>query len=373
MRSLLDPDSAIAPPKLCECKEYNNEVKMFLKYPIIASASAIVPIAIKHVPDTQAHIDSTISIFLGAMIFITLMSGFIRSGMTLSLRSLIEIVFWAVFVVLAIHWIPQIWNSSKEVFVALCMAYLIFLFIERNVNSISYSLNSMLEGPVGFVTERIAQRFRKKFPEMTIANRLLDVPTKLNENDLNMTCIHEAGHALLYGILEQIPESLFVQINHKTYDDDHNSVSGFVGSSFREQAFPCQSFIEWRMLVNLGGLEAEKAILGQSTSGSRGDIKLWYDSAKFYFSCGFSEKLYFPKPEAEWEEKINQETLAFMLSKQRRVLELFFQENLSILKELADALREQNRLKAPDLEPYLKRVVRTDGILLVPPKFSQQI
>jgi len=349
---------------------------MLFKYPILASASAIVPIAIKQAPDTPIPTGSLgllVSIFLGTLIVGVLLSGLFRSEIDFSLRSSIEIVLWLVFAVFVLQWIPQIWHSSKEVFVALCMAYLIFLFIERNVNSISYSLNSILEGPVGFVTERIAQGFKKRFPEMTIANRLLDVPTKLNENDLRMTCIHEAGHALLYGILDQIPESLFVQINHKTYDDDRNSVSGFVGSSFKEQAFPCQSFIEWRMLVNLGGLEAEKAILGQFTSGGRSDIKRWYDSAKFYFSCGFSDRLYFPNPEAEWEEKINQETLAFMLSKQRRVLELFFQENLSILNELADALREQNRLKAPDLEPYLKRIVRTDGMPVVPPELSPQI
>jgi hypothetical protein len=350
---------------------------MVQKYFILASISTIAPIAIKRVPDTPAPIGSLISIFLGTLIVSVILSRLFRSGIDFNLRNLIEIGLWLLFAIFVLQWIPRIWHSSKEAFIALCIAYLIFLFLERIVNLMSCSFSSALEFPIEFIAkifkELVTKKIKKILPQVSIFNRLLDVPIKLNEDDRRSTSIHEAGHALVYGILEQIPESLFIVIKNQYYDEDYISSSGFCGSATKGQAYPYQSFVEFRMFVTLGGFEAEKAILGECTAGARADIKSWYSSAKLYYSCGFSGELYFPDPEADWEEKANREVLETLLQKHHATLAQFFQVNLAVLKELADALLEQNKMKASDLAPYLKRVVRTHGMPVVLKEYSPQI
>jgi Peptidase family M41 len=350
---------------------------MLQKYFILASIGTIAPIAIKHVPDTPALIGSLISIFLGTLIVSVFLSRLFRGGIDFNLRNLIEIFLWLLFSIFALQWIPQIWYSSKEVFIALCIAYLIFLFLERIVNLMSYAFSSALELPTELIAKickkLVTKKFKKILPQVSILNRLLDVPRKLNEDDRRTTSIHEAGHALVYGILEQIPESLFIEIRNQYYDGDYISSSGFCGSAIKEQAYPYQSFVEFRMLVTLGGFEAEKAILGECSTGARSDIKNWYLSARLYHSCGFSGKLYFPDPEADWEEKANREVLETLLQNHHATLAQFFQVNLTVLKELADALLEQNKMKASDLAPYLERVVRTHGMPVVLKEYSPQI
>jgi hypothetical protein len=351
--------------------------KVVQKYFILASMGTIAPIAIKHVPDTPAPIGWLISIFLGALIVNACLSILFRSGIDFNLRNLIEICLWLLFAIFALQWIPRIWHSSKEAFIALCVAYLIFLFLERIVNSMAYAFSSVLELPTKFITKifkkLVTKKIKKILPHVSILNRLLDVPRKLNEDDRRTTSIHEVGHAIVYGILEQIPESLFIIIKNQDYDEDYISSSGFCGSAIKEQAYPYQSFIEFRMLVTLGGFEAEKAILGECSTGARADIKNWYSSAKLYYSCGFSGELYFPDPEAEWEEKANREVLETLLQKHHAILAQFFQVNLTVLKDLADALLEQNKMKASDLAPYLERVVRTHGMPVVLKEYSPQI
>jgi hypothetical protein len=340
---------------------------MLFKYPILASASAIVPIAIKQVPDAQASTGLLVSIFLLVLILSAWLSG---SRNEMDLRWWLQSCLWAVFGFFAIRWIPQIWHSSKEAFIAFCMSYLIFLYMERTVNSMSYSLSQALEEPVKFVTQKLKKMLPSKLKEIQIEDK------SFNADDFRVSAIHEAGHALLFGILDSVPTTLVACVNRNSHyqsNSNYRMVGGRVSAKFEARSHQYQSFVEWEMFLSLAGQESEKAVLGQSCMGSSVDIEDWYITAKRYLRSGCSKLLYFPSPESDWEERANRKSLEVMLNKQRKILSRFFQENLQVLNELSEALIKSEKLEARDLQPFLEKIVRTPGMSIVSKDYSPQI
>jgi hypothetical protein len=259
---------------------------------------------------------------------------------------------------------------SKDLLIATGAALLIFLFVERGVQSYVSSVSEPFFHLAQFISDKISKILPKKTADIH------EQDEQLNAEDYRVSAIHESGHALLYGVLDYVPESLTAFVNKRSHQFTHSSqitIGGRVFANQEPRSHQYQSFAEWSMLCDLAGQESERVLLGESSLGARGDMEHWYYLARMYLKSGCSELLYFPQPESDWEERENRKSLEIMLDKQRKILSHFFKENLQVLKDLADTLSQRERLKAAELKPFLEKVVTTPGMPNVSKEYSPHV
>jgi hypothetical protein len=253
--------------------------------------------------------------------------------------------------------VNRLLSMPRDQFIGIGVGLFIFLWVERLVQSTSGTLGNMLERSTDFVSQKIVQILPKSSKSSSESEEILF------KEDMRIAAIHEAGHALMYGVLDTVPSSLYAFINKRALCSSKSfTVGGQVGANSKPHSLQYKSCLEWCMLLSLAGMEAEKALLGVCSSGGLADMEHWYSKAQLYLASGCSALIYFPFPEKDWEIKTNKESLELLLESQRGVLVQFFEENQQVLSELADALILKERLKAHDLNPFLDKVVSVPGM-----------
>jgi hypothetical protein len=260
--------------------------------------------------------------------------------------------------------VDRLLSIPKDWLIGMGVALLVFPVIQWVVQSISGTLGAILEGPTEFASQKIVQALPKRLKSDPEPEEILF------KEDIRIAAIHEAGHALVYGLLDTLPSSLVAYINKRALcSSEYSGVGGQVGAVSRPYSLQYEPCMKWSMFLSLAGMEGERAVLGVCSSGAQADMDHWYSKAKLYLVSGCSTLLYFPLPQEEWEVNTNRESLASLLKIHREVLTQFFKENQQVLSELADALIQRERLKANDLKPFLNKVVSVPGIPKVSDKY----
>jgi ATP-dependent Zn protease len=168
--------------------------------------------------------------------------------------------------------------------------------------------------------------------------------------DNQITAAHEAGHALLLAALDRF----VVAIN-----EDHHSF-GYVTKVREGNMHTSRTFAEWDMLASLGGLAAERKLLGEQALGGGVDYADWLWQAEGYLENGIRGVFY---RDAATPAKIlhNNEALNRLQKEHEELLATFFESNFNVLKELADALIIRRQLDAQALTPLIRRVSLQNG------------
>ncbi len=138
---------------------------------------------------------------------------------------------------------------------------------------------------------------------------------------------------------------------------DHNGVLGFVTGINSQHRLDEKTFAEWYMLVFLAGK------MGESTLGSTNDHARWLNVAKQYLSNHY-RGMFYPEPQNEFEQKLNEEKLSALQSEQLSALSQLFDLNTDMFKGLADALLEKRTLARDELISFLTRVELPEGFPL---------
>ena len=286
-----------------------------------------------------------------------------------------SLVVGLIYITLALtshHLVKRLYLIDKNTLTAIAISFLIFLVADKSVQFCADVINEPC-----FIIVRFIQSKVSRLLNLITSKDVFQIPEqKLNAADLRVTAVHEAGHALMHGVLDYFPESLSASINKqalRTAASGAVMVGGRVRVLQENRAHHYQPFIEWEMLFSLAGQEGEKALNGLSSMGASSDIESWYCLAKYYLSSGCSRLLYFPSPETGWEEKTNRKSLEIMLDRQRKILSRFFRENRYLLEELSELLSDRERLNADELKPILQKVVRTPGLPTVLKEYSPHI
>ncbi len=260
--------------------------------------------------------------------------------------------------------VDRLLSIPKDWLIGMGVALLVFPVIQWVVQSISGTLGAILESPTEFASQKIVQALPKRLKSDCEPEEILF------KEDIRIAAIHEAGHALVYGLLDTLPSSLVAYINKRTLcSSEYSGVGGQVGADSKPHSLQYEPCMKWSMLLSLAGMEGERALLGVCSSGAQSDMVHWYSKAKLYLVSGCSTLLYFPLPQEEWEVNTNRESLASLLENHREMLTQFFKENQQVLSELADALIKHERLKAPDLKPFLDKVISVPGMSKVSDKY----
>lgn len=177
-------------------------------------------------------------------------------------------------------------------------------------------------------------------------------PARPTAVDNRHTAAHEAGHALVYAALMDIPKEVRLVMNSGA--DQHGAL-GFITGVPTENMLTQKLFAEWLMLVLLAGKHSEHFLLGDSTLGALSDHQRWLNLARVYLS-NHNRGVYYNEPQNEFEHEHNRLKLDALQDEQLHLLQALFEANSAVLQGLADELEKQHCLGYEELIPILSRV-----------------
>lgn len=183
---------------------------------------------------------------------------------------------------------------------------------------------------------------------------------KQTERDLRYTATHEAGHALLYAALGELPADVKVSVNLQA--DDAGRL-GFVTAPDSPHRLDEKCYSEWNMLVFLAGKAGEEFMFGESTLGAGSDHMRWLGIAQSYLANHY-RGVFYVTPQNRLELEQNELKLEALQAEQREVLNQFFEANRDVYMELTEALLDKRTMGRDDLTPFLSRVHIPNGFPL---------
>ncbi|MGR3277991.1 hypothetical protein ACSYAD_23110 [Acaryochloris marina NIES-2412] len=182
-------------------------------------------------------------------------------------------------------------------------------------------------------------------------------PKLCTSKDISVTCIHEAGHTLVYAALPNIPEQFRMKALPQA---DGRGRLGSVSSVDWNGILKPRDFLLIQLLMLLAGQKAEECILGELFDGAHSDLRYWQEEAKNYLRLGFGE-FYFSPVENDFEAEQNRQVLERLRDEQGDLLIRFFQANQEVLQDLAKELEAKGKLLKADVEPFLSKAQLVDG------------
>lgn len=178
-----------------------------------------------------------------------------------------------------------------------------------------------------------------------------DIGLLMNDRSRRRVCVHEAGHALIYGLGSSIPEDLFAFLDPMILDGR----AGAVG--FSEEMAIDRTTVEqlrFRLVVIVAGAAAEDAFLGDVSSGCYGDYEDFDDVGELYLRTAGA--MWFTNPKNASEAEVNARALAELKKQCFDLAKTILLANKDPHDALCSALDKLGELAYPDLLPILSNV-----------------
>lgn len=177
--------------------------------------------------------------------------------------------------------------------------------------------------------------------------------------------IHEAGHALCYGLCSAVPEDAYVCIDN----DLNNLVAGGVTiPTPKDPTEMTQERMEWSMLMLLAGAAAERVFFGEGSMNGTGDMDAFNHLATGYLLAGHGEVCVM-LPENELDVAANRSAIGRLREHYAIRAENYVRANQATCESLA---REIERSEFLDCEQIARQVhnvtLPDDWKLIVWPK-----
>lgn len=176
-----------------------------------------------------------------------------------------------------------------------------------------------------------------------------------NEDTLLRLAAHEAGHALLYGLGDEIPEDLYLYVDEKSMD----ALGGAV--LVAEEVTIDRATVDqlrFRLLMLAGGAAGEQVRCGSMSLGSHYDFVNFEALAIPYMLAAGCAVIAEPKAQAEFA--LNAAAIAQLRTEMIAMAQHVIEENLTVHSELVDRLLGQRELAYDDVLPILAKVRRIE-------------
>ena len=195
---------------------------------------------------------------------------------------------------------------------------------------------------------------------------------KMSDEQVHGVAIHEAGHALFFGLGNTIPEDLYAVLVDEipTLNQDiaalNNSIGGAVGAfaSLAEAHFMFK--LHQRELMAFlgllaGGAAAEQLVFHQISMGAVDDLRKFEVIARQYLSVYSDERFpFFAAPADDSETALNAKTLATFKSHVVNEACAFLNANRAALEEVARQLKLHTELCVDELKVLLANIQPTE-------------
>lgn len=177
---------------------------------------------------------------------------------------------------------------------------------------------------------------------------MIDAPS------LERMCAHEAGHALMFGLGDEIPEDLYLYVDREFVGD------GAAGAVVAAAEFtPAQANLEqlkFRLIVLAAGAAGEQVRLGSRSLAAAADFAALEGIALLYLlSAGFPV---IAEPETTEEYQVNAAAIAKLRSEMIDLAARIIEANREVHGELIEMLLERSDLAYDDVLPVLSKVKR---------------
>jgi hypothetical protein len=176
----------------------------------------------------------------------------------------------------------------------------------------------------------------------------------LDEASVERLCAHEAGHALMYGLGDEIPEDLYLYIDRDLVGD---GVGGAVLASVEftpEQAALEQ--IKFRLMVLAAGAAGERVRLGDMSIAAHADFVSFEALASFYLlSAGYAV---IAEPTTALQHQVNATAVSKLREEMIELASRIIRTNRDVHDELVTMLLARSDLAYDDVLPTLSRVKR---------------
>lgn len=183
-------------------------------------------------------------------------------------------------------------------------------------------------------------------------------PATVSAEDVALIAAHEAGHAMLYGALPELPDGFEINVAEESID---GAPLGYVTGLLRDRALNDLVYIEWLMLMLLAGKQGEHFRHGEYSIGSISDHQKWLGLAQTYLSNHVGG-IYYIDPETEMEIESNERKLMLLQERQIATIRHFFEVNEEVYRDLYRRLLQNRKMSKTDIYPLFKRLIFTEGV-----------
>jgi Peptidase family M41 len=204
---------------------------------------------------------------------------------------------------------------------------------------------SKLKGTVDIINEMIPAR---------AVHHFFSIPNGEYVGLKRITATHEAGHALLYACLKEVPHDVSVSIKEDL------SSAGRVTALINEQSLS-STFLKWHLLVCLAGRAAELHRYQDYSVGCSDDLKQWQNLSVLYLRNGMGS-FYYNTPTGDEERQHNICAIENLQIEIEGVLAEFLNINDDSLREIEDQLLEKKFISGEDLKVVLTKVTLTESM-----------
>ena len=180
---------------------------------------------------------------------------------------------------------------------------------------------------------------------------------ELTGDDIDIIAAHEVGHVFLYGLIDELPDNVTVDICRYNYEPYHGRVSGVETRNL----IKTDAYTYWQLLVLYAGRMAERMLCDRATDGCVEDLYKWNFQAHNYL-CSGCKGVYFCLPKSDFEHAHNVTMMNALQEEMDEKLYLLFKANKALLTEMQKALIEKDVLNANELKQYFTRANYSDSL-----------
>jgi hypothetical protein len=180
--------------------------------------------------------------------------------------------------------------------------------------------------------------------------------TKLRLWDAQMVSAHEAGHAVVLGLLPYHEKNLEVvmKASQEHGFDGYCKVNGWSSRSHS------MTFLELRMISFLAGVEAEKICTGERSVSGTSDYERFIELATHYLCCS-ELTLFYLNPKDELESAYNRSKILELRERLQHVVRNLLIENREILEVIRQKLIDKGRVRGSELIDLVTKVRPVPG------------
>jgi hypothetical protein len=178
----------------------------------------------------------------------------------------------------------------------------------------------------------------------------------LTAEELWRVAVHEAGHLLLYGELERLPEDAMGVVDKEL----KYAFGGFVLPVHMENALEATSdMLRWQATLAYAGGAAERLIFGANTEGAASDHQ---QADKFIARLASVLHIdYFPTPANPSEEQANVAAVCLLREACRNHAEAVLKANMAQLLQLAEILKASECVDSEQFYPIWQTLLLPEG------------
>jgi hypothetical protein len=183
----------------------------------------------------------------------------------------------------------------------------------------------------------------------------------LTSEEIWRVAVHEAGHLLLYGELERLPEDAMGVVDKES----KYAFGGFVLPVHIENALEATSdMLRWQATLAYAGGTAERIIFGANTDGAAPDHE---QADKFIARLASVLHIdYFPTPANPSEEQANVGAVCRLRESCRNRAETFLKTNTVQLLQIAEMLKASECVDSEQFYPFWQTLLLPDGWKKIP-------